>query len=53
MKIVISLRCEAGLNHEVSQARQEDWLAENREAIGGWNDYVEAQGLPLAAFRPF
>jgi len=29
------------------------WLEENREAIEGWNRYVEEHGLPLEDLRLF
>lgn len=29
------------------------WLEENAEAIKGWNEWVEKNGLPLARYRPF
>ena len=35
------------------QSSRERWLEENRAAMDAWNAYVEAHGLPLAAFRQF
>jgi post-segregation antitoxin (ccd killing protein) len=29
------------------------WKIENREAIQGFNDYIEKNGLPLEKFRQF
>lgn len=36
-----------------AETRAERWLEENREAIDGWNAWVEANGLPLAKYRLF
>ena len=38
---------------EVRQAVREAWIAENREAIEGWNAWVEKNGLPLEHYRRF
>lgn len=51
--INLSRACERGLAEEIADARSAQWLEENREAIGAWNDYVENNGLPLARFRQF
>jgi antitoxin CcdA len=51
--INVSQACERGLADEVKAAREARWLAENREAIESWNDYVEQHGLPLAQYRQF
>lgn len=49
----LSRACERGLAEQVSSARRERWLAENREAIESSNRYVEEHGLPLARYRLF
>ena len=38
---------------QVRQAVREAWTAENREAIEGWNAWVEKNGLPLERYRAF
>jgi antitoxin CcdA len=53
LDINVSQACEQGLLAEVRQARQARWLEENRSAIEAWNEHVERNGLPLAAFRQF
>ena len=49
----ISQACERGLTEEVARVRRERWLEENREAIEAYNERVEREGLPLAAYRQF
>ena len=49
----ISLASARGLEQAVKQARSERWLEENRAALGSYNAYVEANGLPLAKYRLF
>lgn len=49
----LSRACEEGLERSVSEARQAQWLAENRAALESSNAYVEAHGLPLASLRLF
>ena len=51
--INLSQACERGVVAELAAARRSRWLAENSEAIDGWNDHVEQNGIPLAAFRQF
>lgn len=53
LKINLSQACERGLLHEVAEARRLRWLADNREGILAWNDFVEHTGLPLDEFRQF
>jgi antitoxin CcdA len=38
---------------ELRRAVREAWIAENREAIEGWNAWVEKNGLPLERYRRF
>jgi antitoxin CcdA len=49
LKVDIAGRSE----DQVRRAVREAWLEENREAIRGWNAWVEKNGLPLARYRPF
>jgi antitoxin CcdA len=49
----ISKASLAGLEMAVAKARRERWLQENAAALEGWNDYVEANGLPLSGLRQF
>jgi antitoxin CcdA len=51
--INLSQACEHGLAEEVAATRRARWLEANREAMQAWNEYVEAHGLPLAAYRQF
>lgn len=49
----VSRAAEEGLRAAVRVARAEAWRAENAAAIASCNAWVEANGLPLAAFRRF
>lgn len=49
----VSRAAETGVRAAVRQARAEAWRAENAAAIDSSNAWVEAHGLPLAAFRRF
>jgi antitoxin CcdA len=49
----VSQACERGLAATVAEARAQKWLHDNGAAIEVWNDYVEANGLPLAEFHQF
>jgi len=51
--INISRACEQGLSEEIRAERNRRWKEENREAIEGWNAWVEEHGLPLEKFRLF
>jgi antitoxin CcdA len=51
--INISQACEAGLAAQVKAAREKQWLEENREAIGYWNEKMEREGLILAKYSVF
>jgi len=53
MGINVSQACERGLAAAIAEARRQRWQEENRDAIGAWNEYVAAHGLPLAAYRQF
>jgi antitoxin CcdA len=49
----ISLAAERGLEKAVKQARADRWLEENRRALESSNEWMEANGLPLADLRLF
>ncbi|GHC47271.1 hypothetical protein GCM10007315_06270 [Gemmobacter tilapiae] len=51
--INLSRAAEAGIFAELKQARAEAWKRENAEAIQRYNAFVEAEGLPLEAYRVF
>jgi antitoxin CcdA len=53
MGINLSQACERVLAAAVAEARRQQWLKENRQAMEAWNDYVAKHGLPLAAYRQF
>lgn len=49
----ISLASARGLEQAVKEARAERWLEENRAALESSNEWMEANGLPLADLRLF
>ena len=49
LKVEIAGRSE----DQLRQAVREAWIEENREAIEGWNAWVEKNGLPLERYRAF
>ncbi len=51
--INISRACEQGLSEAIRTERNRRWEEDNREAIEGWNAWVEEHGLPLERFRQF
>jgi antitoxin CcdA len=53
MGVNVSRAAEDGVRAAVRQARAEAWLAENADALASSNDWVTANGLPLAPFRQF
>ena len=54
LKVNLSQAAEAGIAAAVAQRRQEQWLAENRDALDSSNMFVEQQGeVPLARYRSF
>ena len=53
LDINLSRAAEEGIAVTVSAEKTRRWKEENREAIQGWNDYVEQNGLPLAKYRMF
>ena len=53
LKVNVSQACERGLAAEVRRSKEQAWLKENRAALDAWNDFIEANGLPLAEYRQF
>jgi antitoxin CcdA len=53
LEINISRAAEQGLAKAIADKRAEQWLRENKEAIDGWNEWVEKNGLPLDRYRQF
>lgn len=51
--INISEACEQGLAGEVTRARRDAWLEENRPALEAWNEWVRENGIPYAEYRQF
>lgn len=51
--VSISQASSQGLAAAVKKARGEAWLQENRAALQSSNEWVEANGLPLAKYRMF
>lgn len=51
--ITVSEAAERGLRDAIREAEAARWLAENGEAVEAANDWVEANGLPLADRRLF
>ncbi|MBL4919256.1 type II toxin-antitoxin system CcdA family antitoxin [Szabonella alba] len=49
----LSAAAEQGLRAAVAEARAAHWLKENAAALASSNDWVQANGLPLARHRPF
>lgn len=51
--INLSDHCQKALAAEVKREHERRWKEENRDAMDGWNDWVEKNGLPLAKYRMF
>ncbi len=49
----LSAAAEQGLRLAVAEVRAARWRSENAAALASSNDWVQANGLPLAAYRPF
>lgn len=49
----LSEAAERGLVVAIKEARSACWLEENREALDGYNRYIEEHGLPLEKYRLF
>lgn len=53
LEVNLSRAAEAGLRAAVQAAKAEAWKRENAGALDSSNTWVEANGLPLAKYRPF
>lgn len=51
LDINLSATLERALENEVRARKRELWLAENREAIAGYNDWVAENGVFSPMFR--
>lgn len=51
--VSISQASNRGLEEAVKKARADLWLEENKAALDSYNDWVEANGLPLEKYRQF
>jgi antitoxin CcdA len=51
--VSISQAASQGLEEAVGKARAERWLAENRNELQSYNDWIESNGLPLEEYRLF
>lgn len=51
--VSISQASNRGLEEAVKKARAERWLSENKAALESYNEWVEANGLPLEKYRLF
>ena len=51
--INLSATLEAALAERLRQARQQKWLAENREAIAAYTEHVEHNGVFSEGLRRF
>lgn len=49
----LSAAAEQGLRAAVAEARAARWLDDNAAALASANDWVAANGLPLARYRLF
>jgi antitoxin CcdA len=49
----VSRACERGLAAQIAEEKSKRWRTENAAALGSSNAYVDENGLPLAALRPF
>ena len=53
LEINLSQACERGVMAEVAAIRRKRRLAANQTAMQDWNDHVDRNGLPPAAYRQF
>lgn len=53
LNVNLSRAAEEGVRAAVTQAREQQWKAENSAAIQSSNSFVESHGLPLERFRQF
>jgi antitoxin CcdA len=53
LNINLSATFEASLRDAVRKQKAAKWLEENREALQGYNAWIEQNGLPLEKYRQF
>jgi antitoxin CcdA len=53
LNLNVSQLCDAHLREVVRQEQESRWRAENAEFIAAYNTTVDAEGLPLDAWRTF
>jgi len=53
LNINLSATFEASLRDAVRKQKAAQWLEENREALEGYNAWIEQNGLPLEKYRQF
>lgn len=53
LDINLSATLEQALAEALKQKQREQWLAENRKAIGAYNEHVEAHGVFSDELRSF
>ena len=53
LNINLSQTLEQHLAEVVREAKQQRWLAENKDAIAAYNERIERDGLPLEQYRTF
>ncbi|MBM1691356.1 type II toxin-antitoxin system CcdA family antitoxin [Sulfitobacter geojensis] len=49
----LGVNISAAAEQGVRQALRDAWLAENRESMEAWGEWVEKNGLPLEEYRMF
>ena len=53
LNVNLSRAAEEGVALAVKKAREAAWKEENADAIQGYNEWVEENGIPLSKFRQF
>lgn len=53
LEINLSATLERALADELRAKRREQWLVDNREAIGAYNDHIEKHGVFSEGLRSF
>ena len=53
LNINLSATFEASLHDAVRKQKAAKWLEKNREALQGYNAWIETNGLPLEKYRQF
>ncbi len=53
LSVNVSRAAETGIAEAVRAEKKRRWIEENREALEGWNAWVNEHGLPLARYRMF